>query len=249
MKILCLNTWGCRVPEIFDYISKNSSSIDVFCFQEVLTGSVGRAEKGDVKNCFGLIQNLLPDYTGYFLEYPDESYYGIRSAELDFKFGLAYFVRKDIPSKDLGGVQLCKQANHSDRLACGLLQAVKINEYTIFNTHGIWQEGGKGDTDARFEQLRNIGKFVEGNTDDNEKKIICGDLNTLPGTDFIGAFDDKYRNLIKEFNIQSTRSNLYKKNLRFADYIFTDNEINVEECYTEDAAVSDHLPIILNVNT
>ena len=69
MKILTLATWGCKQPEIFEYIESKKDEIDIFCFQEVLKGGEGKAERGEQKNAYEIISKLLPNLTGYFSQY------------------------------------------------------------------------------------------------------------------------------------------------------------------------------------
>lgn len=52
-------------------------------------------------------------------------------------------------------------------------------------------------------------------------------------------------NLIKKYNISSTRSNYYKKQDKFADYVFVSNGINISKFKILSDQVSDHLPIML----
>jgi len=57
------------------------------------------------------------------------------------------------------------------------------------------------------------------------------------------------RNLIKDYDITSTRSKLYtkhKKPVLFADYIFTSPEIEVRDFKVLPDVVSDHLPLLLD---
>lgn len=58
------------------------------------------------------------------------------------------------------------------------------------------------------------------------------------------------RNLIKEFNIKQTRSNLspYAKTKnfqKFADYTFITNDVVVKDFQVPYIEISDHLPLIL----
>lgn len=62
--------------------------------------------------------------------------------------------------------------------------------------------------------------------------------------------EENYRNLIKEFNIEKTRSKLSpyagKSNFqKFADYIFVSEDVNVTRFEVPDLEISDHLPMIL----
>ncbi len=249
MVITSLNIWSCRIPKIFDFIKKNSRKTDIFCFQEVLKGGIGNTEVGGLKNSFEKIESILPKYVGYFVGYGEGGYYGKKDSSLDFKYGISFFIKKNIRHENLSGVKLFdynkKWSDHPGKLAAGAIQAIKIGEYTVFNVHGLWQEGTfKVDTEARFEQLEIIKKFI---LNYSGKKIICGDFNVRPDTKFLKYFEDNYRNLIKEYKIKSTRSFLYTKELSFADYVFVGNNIDVVNFHTQDVAISDHLPVTVEL--
>lgn len=53
------------------------------------------------------------------------------------------------------------------------------------------------------------------------------------------------RNLVKKYHVTSTRSQLYTKPDKFADYILTSPEVIVEEFKVLAEELSDHLPLLL----
>ena len=57
---------------------------------------------------------------------------------------------------------------------------------------------------------------------------------------------DKYRDLIKEYKITSTRSALYENELRYSDFAFIDKDITVNNFSVPNVTVSDHLPLLLD---
>ncbi|MBP9760167.1 MAG: endonuclease/exonuclease/phosphatase family protein [Candidatus Pacebacteria bacterium] len=249
MKLLTLNTWGSRVPELFEYIRGHAETVDIFCFQEVLRGGVGKTGRDEIKDAFEQLQDMLPEHHGVFFEYGDGGYYGEKSSTLDFTFGVAYFVRKTLPYADLGGTVLfSNEKSWSDfpcRLAAGAMQGVVVGGLAIGNVHGLWQEGtNKRDSGARFEQLAIIQRFF---AERAEKVVLCGDFNVIPDTQFVHTLDQQYLNLIETYNVTSTRSTLYEKELRLADYVFVDKSIHVRDFCAEDVAVSDHLPLVVDI--
>ena len=54
------------------------------------------------------------------------------------------------------------------------------------------------------------------------------------------------RNLIKEYNITSTRTSFYKKPVRFADFVFVSKDIKVNDFKVLPDEVSDHAPLFLD---
>jgi len=253
MKILTLNSWGCRVEEIFSFIREQSKTTDVFCFQEILTGVAGKTSTGAVSNCYEIIKDLLLDYESFTYPYPIEINDLYERVPLDnYKLVMACFVKKDIPSSLVGGTGLLlpnkKWDDYQGHFGAGALQVVRVGDYTIENVHGIWQGSIKTDTEAKLEQSDIVLDFCK---DITNKKIICGDFNLMPETEAIAKFEEAgYLNLIKEFNICNTRSCLYQKHqkpLRHANYTFVTKDIEVASFQVPDVAVSDHLPMILEI--
>ena len=248
MTLLSLATWGCRIKEpIFEYIRKNSESTDIFCFQEILKGGTGKTERGETKSAYEDIAKLLPNYVGYFSEYGEGGYFSESSKNLDFKYGIACFVRTNLKQSFAETVRLFeperKWNDYSGRFAAGVALAIQVENYAVINVHGLWQGSIKTDTEAKIEQSKKVltlAQKTEG------QKIICGDFNLLPDTKSIKMLGDKYKNLIKEYGIKNTRSSLYPKEIRYADYAFTDKDITVNDFSVPDLNVSDHLPLVLD---
>lgn len=246
MKLISLNTWGCRVTKpIFQFIKENSESTDVFCFQEILKDGNGKTPRGELKNSYEEIQKLLPHHTGYFSEYVD-GYYGEDSKKLDFKFGIACYARADLKQNFAGAIPLLnptkKWTDYEGRFAAGSAMALSVEEYAIINTHGLWQNSIKEDTEAKIEQSKKILDLAEKTA---EKKIICGDFNLLPDTLSIKMLSDKYENLIEEYGVKDTRGVLYEKDVRYSDYAFLDRNIAVKNFSVPNIQISDHLPLLI----
>ena len=248
MKLISLNTWGCRITKpLFEYIKNCSQATEVFCFQEILKGGKGKTDKDEVKSAYEDISNLLPKHTGYFFEYGDEGYYyEKRKDEVDFQFGIACFVQRDLSQTFKQGIHLYDpQAvwkDYSGRFAAGAALAVQVQGYGIINVHGMWQGSIKEDTEAKIKQsklLIELSRSLQG------KKILCGDFNLLPHTQAVHLFCDKYTDLIKEYGISDTRGSLYPYDLRYSDYIFTDKTMHVSGFAVPRLDLSDHLPLVV----
>jgi endonuclease/exonuclease/phosphatase (EEP) superfamily protein YafD len=114
---------------------------------------------------------------------------------------------------------------------------------TVAHLHGLWNGQGKGDSPDRLLQSDNIVHFLQSL---DGPHIFCGDLNLLPDTESLKKLEAAgMRNLIKEFGITSTRSSLYTKPLRFADYMFVSGGIKVKDFKVLPDEVSDHLALYL----
>ena len=75
--------------------------------------------------------------------------------------------------------------------------------------------------------------------------LICGDFNLRPDTESLKIIAKGMNNLIHMHNITSTRTGLYPKDERFADYILTDPKITVHHFKVLQDEVSDHSPLLI----
>src|SRR3989338_6558668 len=142
--------------------------------------------------------------------------------------GQAIFVRKNLSVTDKGGFYTHHPVtNHS-----GIFQYIKIrtdkDEFIIGNIHGLWLPTGKLDNPERIKQSEMI---IDLYATHKGKKIICGDFNLRPETESIAIFNKDFKNLIKDFVINSTRSSFYKDAERYkdfiSDYVFVSMDVNV----------------------
>ena len=120
--------------------------------------------------------------------------------------------------------------------------AAGAKRLTVFNLHGLHNGLDKEDCDERIEQFTKV-KTLLGET--KTPKIVCGDFNALPETESLRMFENNMENLIKKYGIQSTRSSIYKKPERFADYVLVSPEVKVSNFSVPSVEVSDHLPMVL----
>ena len=247
MKIISLNVWGGRFFEsLISFLKQNIYDTDIFCFQEILSGGKGQTNRGEIKSLYEDMGNILIDYYGYFSEYGEGGYYGENSKNLDFKYGIAIFARKKHEQSFFQNITLYdserKWLDYNGRFAAGAAMAINILDTAIINVHGLWLERGKEDTEARIEQSKRIINLA---SKINRRKIICGDFNLKPDTESIKILEQNMINLIKEFGITSTRSILYTKAERYADYIFISPDIKISHFEVLQDVVSDHLPLFL----
>ena len=77
-------------------------------------------------------------------------------------------------------------------------------------------------------------------------KILCGDFNLRPDTESMKIIEDRMHNLIYLYQVNSTRTSLYKKEEKFADYILTSPEVKTHRFAVLDHEVSDHKPLFLD---
>ncbi len=174
----------------------------------------------------------------------------------DLTVGKAIFIRKDITI--ISRSELLISGDKSETILEKdfsnlpiTLQCVELNMsgklLTVYNFHGTSFPGSKLDTKKRLKQSAIILDFLK------LKKgpiILIGDFNLLPQTQSIKILEENYRNLIKEFNIERTRSDLssYAKGddfQKFADYTFVSKDIEIKNFEVPIIEISDHLPMLL----
>jgi endonuclease/exonuclease/phosphatase family metal-dependent hydrolase len=250
MNLLSLNVWGARagLDELLAFF-KERQNIDIFCLQEVWNGGEHTRHEVAAGQRMGKVEmqlltrlgEVLPNHVAYF-----------RPNYFDF-FGLAMFVKKTIPVitegdhpiyRERGYVSPNDIADHARQLQYVTIQTAD-GLRTIINLHGAWQPGGKGDTEARLIQSQAIihcAKQVCYPT------IIMGDFNLLPDSKSIALIESAgFHNLIREHGVTSTRTSLYTKPVRFADYTFVSPEISVKEFKILPEEVSDHHAMYVEV--
>lgn len=248
LSIMSLNIWGGKqLVELSEYLSKNQD-IDIFCFQEIFSKTLQKdsikkgilkLESRDSVDILEKIQSLLPNHTYHFEEIIPESY------------GMAIFVKNNISVSGHGKQNIYQNTayNGHDPSHSRCLQWLSMtkngSEFCVFNIHGLWNGKGKGDSPERILQSQEIVEFSQ---KFNAPVIIAGDLNIMPETESIKILEKNNINLIKKFNITSTRSKFYKKSERFADYIFIPHNTQVHNFEVVDKSVSDHLPLVAKIN-
>jgi endonuclease/exonuclease/phosphatase family metal-dependent hydrolase len=242
MKIVSLNIWGGKLKkELFDFFKKYNEEVDIFCLQEVFDGgeSERKAYSEENMKIFSDIKSLLPNHYGYF-----------RASE-GKEEGIAMLVKKDIEVKEEGEIFVYRWKNameNDDSRTLGRnLQYISFIQqgvdYLISHVHGLWNGVDKLDSRDRIEQSEKIVDFI--NKRNEKNKILMGDFNLLPDTESVSIIEKNYKNLIKDFNITSTRSSYYTKPEKFADYCFVSPELEVKSFEVLDDVASDHLALKL----
>lgn len=256
MKILSLNIWGGReYSQLINYLAKLSGDVDVFCLQEVFD------TKDHVLYSHHVRANIWEELGRLFLDY-HKFYYPVMAGfddkgPVDFNLttGLGIFAKRSLEIVDEGDYFTYRR-----RFAPILLDekdqpnnvqyveiALGTKRLQVYNFHGAWFPGDKLDTPERIEQSEVLLGFM---SQKFGAKVLCGDFNLMPETESIKLIEKKFNNLIKDFKIRTTRSNLnpYRGTefeQAFADYVFVSSDLNVIDFNVPEASISDHLPMIL----
>ena len=111
------------------------------------------------------------------------------------------------------------------------------------NFHGLWNGQGKSDSADRIAQSRRLLDFLAGR---REPFVVGGDFNLAPDTRSLKMLEKAgLRNLVAEFGVTSTRTSLYTRPERFADYVFVSASVDVRAFRVLPDEVSDHAPLML----
>jgi endonuclease/exonuclease/phosphatase family metal-dependent hydrolase len=241
MKIISLNTWGGRVPQINDFILRHSADTDIFCFQEVHANKSKEADSdaGERPEFFEEVQELLPDFTGIF-------------AEQVIGTGSAMFVRNNLQIENTDSNIILSAEDLSHLGTTGfvyyprIVQSVILKDpkVTIFNFHGV-PGNEKKDSPEREKQMSRLHEILDSH---DGEKILVGDFNLRPDTNAIRGLEKKMKNLVIEQGLQTTRTSLYeqKASMPFADYTFVTPGIIIKKFEILTDKVSDHSPMYLD---
>lgn len=246
MKLVTLNLWGGRVKSTYKDFFAKYPNIDIWCFQEVYK-SVDEGGYVNIDNYE--IDSYLHDTLKSHLNSHQIEFCQV----LNNFYGIATFINKDIKIIDRGEMLVAKgdwwnleDGNNRDhhRKLQWLEIEVKGKKMIIVNVHLTHRPEGKSDSDKRLNQSKLITDFLKMF---DCPKILVGDFNLLPDTESIKIIEDLGMiNLVKENKVISTRTELYKKPLRFADYIFVSPEIKVNDFKVLPDVVSDHSPLYID---
>lgn len=242
MKLITLNIWGGHLRTPLLQFIKTHQETDVFCFQEVYHRAkhkVSDEYRTVSLNIYDEIAKSLPNHTGFFTAVVQESY------------GIATFIKDTLTVKDQGKIQIHENPHYkgSGPTHSRVLQWLQIKDFNktclLANVHGLWNGKGKTDTPARINQSRCIKHFLDSFAGPT---VLCGDFNLRPDTESMTILEDKMQNLIRQFNITSTRTSYYLKPERYADYILVSNDIGINNFSVLPSEVSDHAPLLVDFN-
>lgn len=256
MKLLTLNTWGGRIYKSLLQFVKDHKDVDILCFQEMFQSSKSKFSHQIKTDIYFDVSKILKDHVGFFAP-TFKGYDTENKVDFDLAFGQATFVKKNIKliSEEtlfVHGKFDYKPVIVIDGIKDGMdlprnihCIKVKINgkEVLIGNLHGYWLPDSKHDSKQSIKQMEKVKKIF---TSFNGPKILCGDFNLRPDTKSIKMLEEDMKNLIIDYGVTSTRSNLHKRVEKFADYIMVSDHVHVNNFEVINRDISDHLPLVLD---
>lgn len=268
MKIVSLNAWGGKVwNTLAPWVA--GLDVDVLCLQEVTRAPVQSPEwlryvdpyrdLAQRSDLFADISALLTDHQSFFAAATRGTLTDQRGAPVPSEHGLGLWVRRDLAVARLAqgfvhgafrsggwGAEPVPRAMQVARVECPRTGQVLC----IGHFHGLRDPDGKGDTPARARQtVRAIDLFCTIWRQDTPA-VLAGDFNLLPNSASFPQFAQAgLHDLIARHGITDTRTSLYDKNQRFADYMLVSQDILGASCFDvpDQPEVSDHRPLILTI--
>ncbi|MBI2420531.1 MAG: endonuclease/exonuclease/phosphatase family protein [Candidatus Levybacteria bacterium] len=259
MKLINLNIWGGKIHDpLIDFINKNKQNTDIFCFQENFSSDrLKILSLGMYSDIHETICQLLEEFSVFYYPLIEEED-ARKKVNFPLTQGQVTFVRKNLKVLKSGEVYVYRKRNEmGPRYSDGspdfpknfIYTQIRANgkSFLIINIHGFWNHAAKTDTPERIKQSQMILDFI---AKEGFPAIVAGDFNLRIETQSVEMFEEnRFINLVKQFRVPTTRSNLYEIKWRaidpFADYIFTSKDIVVKDFKVLPDVVSDHLPLYL----
>ncbi len=238
---------------LFDNISTflEEENPDIIALQEVNNGSDPRLPKN--LRSMQVLSELLPDYSQFFapeilVRYPEGKIDIGNAIFSKFPITKEETVFLNVPYGEYDTVPIGGDfSKHPKNMQCCEV-SVGSSVLTVCNLHGIWGLDGT-DTEERLTMSQLILEQVK----NKQKVILAGDFNVKPNTQTIRSIEKHLKNIFKDE--LDTTFNLTRKDLgRFPGYasavvdmIFVSQDLVVtkQSCPTID--VSDHLPLIIEI--
>ena len=256
-KIISLNTWGGqKFSDLQKFISEHATDTDVFCFQEVFHTESDNilTREGNRANLFAELSAILPNHHA-LRAHTCRGYDVTGPVDYHIEWGIVTFVSKKLQLLDQQNHLVFEFSEHTEEnygkqprnTHIVTIQKDQHQPISVANFHGIWKKGfGKNDCHERLQQSKNLIKILESQ---KHPILLTGDFNLNPQTESLAIIKQNLRDLIAEHGITSTRSSLYTKPERYADYAFASPELNIESFdVPQNIVASDHLPLIIKVS-
>lgn len=242
VNVMSLNIWCGKMREPLEpFLKKYSGEADIFFFQEVaefvgLDRSdkfIGRQE----------LESMFPSFQYFYVMQQNDMAHPLLDS-VPFHMLQGIYVHKSFLVERSWSVDVLHDNSH--RLQ--LLSLQKDGEaFCVANYHGVQRIGEpKIDTDERWLQAEIVRREVMSLSC---PYIFGGDLNLVPENKSFQAMTEGMRDLVKEYGVESTRNEHfpYLHESTYSDYLLTNPEMRVDDFKVLPDIVSDHQPLMLNV--
>ncbi len=266
MKLVSLNAWGGREWDaLHEWIPKTGA--DILCLQEVTRAPVPSpdwlhysdpnrrlAQRADL---FRDVSRLLPEHVGHFAPATRGMLRTEDGRHVPSEHGIAVWVRRHLALSHLvqdfvwgafradgWGAEPVPRA-----LQMGRIDGLAGNGSVAFaHFHGLRHPAGKADTPERRAQSARLVSHLGGFAKPGEPLILAGDFNVLPDNPMFAELAALgLRDQIAAHGVNDTRTSLYAKPQRFADYLLSTPAVHIRSFdVPAEPEVSDHRPLILS---
>ncbi|EFL90888.1 endonuclease/exonuclease/phosphatase [Ahrensia sp. R2A130] len=176
------------------------------------------------------------------------------------EWGLATFVRRELTV--IGQVQDFAHGGfgahgYGDHPRSRSAHVVRLYDFvadqpvTIAHLHGLRDLAGKDDTPERAAQAHCFADLIDVVHREGERLVVCGDLNVCPDSETLRILQSRLglTELVTSRGFETTRTALYLKPERFADYMFVNDAVTVAafDVLTQ-PEVSDHATLVLELS-
>jgi hypothetical protein len=267
MRLVWLNAWGGAVwPALGDWIADLHP--DVLFLQEVTRAPVPCPEwlvyadshrRLDQRaDLFADVSARLPRHQSFFAPAARGPLKGPDGRSYTSEHGLATWVAQGLAVSDYAtrfvhgsyrpdgwGAEPVPRTMqimrlHGNGSAAGLVAA---------QFHGIREAQGKDDSPARAQQVEAVAAALSGFSSPDEPLALGGDFNLLPDSETFTRLEALgLRDLVTGSGIEDTRTTLYTKKQRHANYLLVRETVAISAfSVPAEPVVSDHRPLILDL--
>lgn len=240
MRLLQLNAWSIRLAtRIEDMVAKEAP--DIIALQETF--------ESDAELGFFPTLTELADKLRFHHRY-HSPVYGVQFMTIRPGFGNAIISNLALSEKQTFFTNLEYKASMSlqeDDYNVRNFQHVVVRDQDgrrihIINHHGYHVPGHKNGNDFTIKACRQISDYAK---QLDGPIIIAGDFNLLPDSESINILNKDFRNLTKEYRLETTRTDLTHKN-EPCDFIFVNDKVTVNDFYASEVVASDHQGLVLD---
>jgi endonuclease/exonuclease/phosphatase family metal-dependent hydrolase len=266
MQIISLNAWGGTCHDrLLPWLA--SAQPDILCLQEVIHSPVAAPDwltyrDGDHvlsqrANLFAEVSAALPHHVATFCPAAQGPLWDGDRA-LPSLWGLATFIHRRLPviGQAQGFVHKSWSAHgYGDHPRSRTGHAVRIHDadhdrtVVVAQMHGLRDPRGKIDTPERMVQAKRFLDLADQVRDPGDICILCGDFNVEPDSQTLSILKARgFVDLVTSGGFSGTRTPLYAKSGRFADYLLVSDPGYVRTFDVLSApVVSDHCPLVLTL--
>ncbi|HZL08050.1 MAG TPA: endonuclease/exonuclease/phosphatase family protein [Candidatus Dormibacteraeota bacterium] len=248
IKVISLNMWwgGNLFPAILDFL--RTESPDIVMLQEVYNGT-----KPEFEDRYRSMQ-VLNDSLGY--AYSDFVQAFIHDSPVGMvPQGNAVLSRFPISARAYSFITEPIKESYKDLpeewpIEPRVLQHVELDspagEINVFNMHGIWDLAG----DNYSPERQRMGETILEETRGKRNVILGGDSNATTGNQLMRELEKPFRNAFGQ-ELKTTFNMRRKKNPGYAtsvvDVIYVSPSLKVLSAGCPDVDISDHLPLVVNL--